>query len=260
MGNLALTGERTVPNVPGEEYWFARHDVVYRWIADTMITRNSTRIIIDAGSGEGWGPASLAHAASPFVIGLEYDEAAVRHATDAYPDVQFIRANLADMPLGVSTAVLLVSLQVMEHLWSLPQFLRRCAEILRPGATAVFSTPNRPVFSPGLKRGQVPVNPFHVEEFDADQMMGLLVTAGFCDIEMGGVVHGRRLSEWEIQHGAITGALLNSATVDGHPPTSVTLALAHLLPTISAEDFTLNWARPHESAWQDLVAIARTPS
>src|SRR6187549_979229 len=30
---LALTGERTLPDVPEENYWFRRHLVVYDWIA-----------------------------------------------------------------------------------------------------------------------------------------------------------------------------------------------------------------------------------
>ena len=30
---LELTGERTLPDVPEENYWFQRHLVVYEWIA-----------------------------------------------------------------------------------------------------------------------------------------------------------------------------------------------------------------------------------
>ena len=30
---LELTGERTLPDVPEENYWFRRHLVVYEWIA-----------------------------------------------------------------------------------------------------------------------------------------------------------------------------------------------------------------------------------
>ena len=30
---LALTGERTLPDVPEENYWYRRHLVVYEWIA-----------------------------------------------------------------------------------------------------------------------------------------------------------------------------------------------------------------------------------
>ena len=30
---LELTGERTLPDVPEENYWFRRHLAVYEWIA-----------------------------------------------------------------------------------------------------------------------------------------------------------------------------------------------------------------------------------
>jgi hypothetical protein len=31
---LELTGERTLPDVPEENYWFRRHLAVYDWIAE----------------------------------------------------------------------------------------------------------------------------------------------------------------------------------------------------------------------------------
>ena len=31
---LSLTGERTLPDVPAENYWYRRHLVVYKWIAE----------------------------------------------------------------------------------------------------------------------------------------------------------------------------------------------------------------------------------
>ena len=33
---LELTGERTLPDVPAENYWFRRHLAVYEWIADAL--------------------------------------------------------------------------------------------------------------------------------------------------------------------------------------------------------------------------------
>ena len=30
---LALDGERTLPDVPEENYWFRRHVAVYEWVA-----------------------------------------------------------------------------------------------------------------------------------------------------------------------------------------------------------------------------------
>jgi REP element-mobilizing transposase RayT len=44
--SLSLTGERTLP---GEPYWFARHEVAYRWVADQI--RPGSRVL-DAGCGE----------------------------------------------------------------------------------------------------------------------------------------------------------------------------------------------------------------
>ena len=34
---LQLTGERTLPDVPEENYWFRRHLVVYEWIASVGV-------------------------------------------------------------------------------------------------------------------------------------------------------------------------------------------------------------------------------
>jgi len=31
---LELTGERTLPDVPDENYWYRRHVAVYEWIAE----------------------------------------------------------------------------------------------------------------------------------------------------------------------------------------------------------------------------------
>jgi SAM-dependent methyltransferase len=194
---LPLTGERTLPGVRGEEYWFARHEAAYRWLADTCADRLTGAVVVEAGSGEGYGAALLRAAGARVVVALEYDEAAVRHARSAYPEVLTTRANLAAMPLAAGSADVVVSLQVVEHLWDLRGFLRDCASVLRPGGLLVVSTPNRPVFSPGLGRGEKPTNPFHVEELDAGQLRDLLGDAGFVDVDVLGLHHGERIEAWE---------------------------------------------------------------
>ena len=47
---MELTGERTIPGVPTESYWFARHEIVYRWVAERYALE---QICGDIGSGEG---------------------------------------------------------------------------------------------------------------------------------------------------------------------------------------------------------------
>ncbi len=85
---LPLTGERTLPGVRGEEYWFARHEAAYAWIATTYADALRDAVVVEAGSGEGYGAALLRDAGARVVIALEYDEAAVAHARSAYPHVR----------------------------------------------------------------------------------------------------------------------------------------------------------------------------
>ena len=63
---LELTGERTLPDVPAENYWYRRHLVVYEWIA----ARTAGMRVIDMACGEGYGAALLARDAAS-VIGVD---------------------------------------------------------------------------------------------------------------------------------------------------------------------------------------------
>ena len=51
-----LTGERTLPDVPEENYWFRRHLAVYEWIA----ARCHGLDVVDMACGEGYGTDVLA--------------------------------------------------------------------------------------------------------------------------------------------------------------------------------------------------------
>src|SRR4051794_15555557 len=63
---LSLTGERTLPDVPAENYWFRRHLVVYEWIA----ARVAGRRVVDLACGEGYGSAVLGRTAA-HVVGVD---------------------------------------------------------------------------------------------------------------------------------------------------------------------------------------------
>src|SRR5437016_12151292 len=72
---LALTGERTLPDVPEENYWFRRHLAVYEWIA----ARVGGLRVIDMACGEGYGSAALAQSAER-VVGVDANPKAHEHA------------------------------------------------------------------------------------------------------------------------------------------------------------------------------------
>src|SRR3981081_3045437 len=85
---LALTGERTLPDIPEENYWFRRHLAVYAWIAGRVRGRR----VIDMACGEGYGSALLAERAAE-VVGVDANPEAHEHACLRYrtPNLRFAR-------------------------------------------------------------------------------------------------------------------------------------------------------------------------
>ena len=75
---LELTGERTLPDVPEENYWFRRHLVVYEWIA----ARVGGLRVVDMACGEGYGSDVLARSAAS-VVGVDANPEAHEHAQAA---------------------------------------------------------------------------------------------------------------------------------------------------------------------------------
>ena len=80
---LELTGERTLPDVPEENYWYRRHVAVYEWIAD----RCAGLRVADLACGEGYGSDLLAERAAE-VIGVDANPEAYEHAAGALPAPQ----------------------------------------------------------------------------------------------------------------------------------------------------------------------------
>lgn len=230
-GGLELTGERTVPGIPRENYWFQRHLAVYEWIVRRGLAQGT---VIEAGCGEGYG-ADLLSTAGATVIALDYDEPVVSHVGRTYPQVDARLANLESLPLPDQAADHAVSLQVIEHLWDLPAFLRDCHRVIRPDGSIVVSTPNRVSFSPGVGRGQKPTNPFHVEEFDAQQVHELLAAAGFGLVEVLGLRHGPRITADEREHGSLVNRQIDA--VLGDPGWSD--QLLDTVTSVSTDDFEI---------------------
>ncbi|HWC08556.1 MAG TPA: class I SAM-dependent methyltransferase, partial [Solirubrobacterales bacterium] len=85
---LPLTGERTLPDVPEENYWYRRHLVVYEWIA----ARSEGRRVVDMACGEGYGSEVLARRAAS-VVGVDANPEAHEHARLRYvrPNLRFER-------------------------------------------------------------------------------------------------------------------------------------------------------------------------
>ena len=242
--SLPLTGERTVPGIAEENYWFRRHEVVYEQLAP----RCAGARVLEAGCGEGYGADLLARVARR-VLALDYDAQTAAHAARRYPRVDVARTNLVALPVPDGAVDVVVSLQVIEHLWDQEGFLRECFRVLRPGGALFVSTPNRITFSPGL---DAPLNPFHTRELSGVELAGLVADAGFVDVEVRGLHHGPRLRALDAAHG---GSIVDTQTAvvlgDGRWPD----ALLTDVESVRCADFVL--AADDVDASLDLIATAR---
>ncbi|MCC7077669.1 MAG: class I SAM-dependent methyltransferase [Acidimicrobiia bacterium] len=240
---LVLTGERTLPGIPAENYWFARHVAAYEHAAALLApgrepgTRDAGPIL-DSGSGEGYGTAILANRLSPaFVTGLDSFPDAVTHAGMCYPEPAFVCADGAAVPLREASCAAVVSLQVIEHMPDPAAYVAECRRLIRPGGVAVIGTPNRLTFTPPGR----PTNPFHIVEFSADELAGLLAE-WFASVRLEGV---------HDSHPGLADALVDAALTATEPPAWAREQVARVTPA----DFTIRDADP---ACLDLIATCRT--
>jgi SAM-dependent methyltransferase len=232
VSDLPLTGERTVPGVASENYWFRRHVAAYRFAR-----RRVAGVVVDAGAGEGYGAALLARRGR--VVGLELDDAAVRHASARYPSVAFLRADLCRTPLAERSVDAVVALQVFEHLHCPVEFVEASRRALRPGGVLVASTPNASTFPPG--------NPSHVHEYDLPELRDLLAT-GFDRVRIGGIRHAPPLAALDRMLGEPVQHRLAQGTYEEQPAW-----LRGLLRTVTSRDFRLT---NRADGCLDLFAVA----
>jgi SAM-dependent methyltransferase len=183
---LELTGERTLPDVPEENYWFRRHLAVYEWIAQ----RVGGLRVADLACGEGYGSAVLARAAGE-VVGVDANPEAHEHARSRYRrgNLRFERALVEDFEDACDA---IVFLQTIEHIARPDGLLERLAA----RAPIVYvSTPNRLTLAPpGMEKSD---NPWHLREYTLAEYRQLLEPR-FERVEILGLFHTRKLRMHEL--------------------------------------------------------------
>jgi SAM-dependent methyltransferase len=192
-----VTGERTVPGLAQENYWFRRHEAAYAAVGPLCPGLR----VLDAGCGEGYGAAAARQAGATAVVALDYDGWAVERAARVY-GLPAVRGNLVALPFADDAFDLVLSLQTLEHVWDQPRFVAECARVLRPGGRLALSTPNRLTFPSG--------NPFHAREVDVRELRALAESGPFRVETLLGLRHGDRIAAYEREHGDVVSAQLGS--------------------------------------------------
>jgi SAM-dependent methyltransferase len=187
---LPLTGERTLPDVPEENYWYRRHLAVYEWIAARVVGKR----VVDMACGEGYGSAVMAAAEAASVVGVDANPDAHEHAR-----LRYVRANLRfQRDLVESFAEpcdAVVFLQTIEHVEEPGAILEHFKAMLAPGGVAYVSTPNLLTLAPpGAEKSD---NPWHVREYRAAEFRQLC-EAHFDRVELLGLFHARKLRVHEL--------------------------------------------------------------
>ena len=184
---LELTGERTLPDVPEENYWFRRHLAVYEWIAAQVEGKR----VVDLACGEGYGSDVLAGRASG-VIGVDANPEAHEHARLRYvrPNLTFER-DLVENVARFDGVDAVVFLQTVEHIEDVGGLL---ASIAAAAPLAFISTPNRLTLAPeGASKSD---NPWHLREYTIEEYREALEPA-FGQVEILGLFHAGKLAVHE---------------------------------------------------------------
>jgi SAM-dependent methyltransferase len=222
---LELTGERTLPDVPEENYWYQRHLVVYEWIA----RRIAGLRVVDMACGEGYGSDVLARAGAASVVGVDANPEAHEHAKLRYvrPNLRFER-NLVETFDEPCDAV--VFLQTIEHVRNPDEVLERFKALVGPQGVVYVTTPNVLTLAPeGAEKSG---NPWHVKEYRPEEFRNLC-EAHFSSVELFGLFHARKLRVHEL-------AIKHAGWDTVHAKLGLTKRFYdRFTPAISVRDFAL---------------------
>ena len=231
---LALTGERTLPDLPEENYWYRRHLAVYEWIAE----RCAGLRVADLACGEGYGSAVLARRAAD-VVGVDANPEAHEHARLKYaaPGLRFERGLVEDFSEPRDA---IVFLQTIEHVHEPRDLLCHFAAA---APVSYVSTPNRLTLAPpGAEKSD---NPWHLREYTIGEYRELLEPC-FSRVEILGLFHARKLRVHEIA--------IRLGWDRVHPALRITRPFYdRFVPSITSRDFALR--NDNLPAALDFVAI-----
>ena len=139
--------------------------------------------ILEIGTGMGYGVDIIAPKVTRFItVDKQLPENILQLA-----NVEYYEMEVPPIEFENSSFDSVVSFQVIEHIAKDIDFVREVSRVMRAGGKFVVSTPNAPM---SLTR-----NPWHVREYNADELRNLL-ECHFSKVEAYGVVGNEKVMEY----------------------------------------------------------------
>lgn len=140
--------------------------------------------LLEIGCGEGRGIEVLLPHISSYTA-LDKIEAVIEQLGKKFPSEKFICANIPPLlAIDDNSFDTIVSFQVIEHIEDDHLFLKEIRRVLKPGGTAILSTPN---IEMSLTR-----NPWHIREYTMMEFR-TLVNKYFDKVEMYGITGNEKV-------------------------------------------------------------------
>lgn len=143
--------------------------------------------VLEVGCGEGRGVDVLINRSQSFTA-VDKIEPLIKNLAEKFPQGNFLSMNIPPLgSLSDNTYDYVVSFQVIEHIQNDELFLKEIHRVLKPGGTALLTTPNRKM---SLTR-----NPWHVREY-LPQELKTLATKIFRHTEMKGITGNDKVMQY----------------------------------------------------------------
>ncbi|HAE62978.1 MAG TPA: SAM-dependent methyltransferase [Eubacteriaceae bacterium] len=177
---MELTQERVVPKLMNPKNgMLIEHIERYRFASEFARGR-----VLDIACGAGYGSELMLRGKNGMLIdeilGADIDKKAVEYALEHYSfdNVSYVVANALnpDLKEELGNFDTIVSFETIEHFKGDEVFIKNLYDMLKPGGTAIISTPF------GKGKDQPCKNPYHVYQYKEEEFLEVLSI--FDDVKM----------------------------------------------------------------------------
>lgn len=146
--------------------------------------------LLEIGCGEGRGVHLFGDKIDSYT-GIDKIQEVIDDLASKYPKAIFEQASIPPLNFQDKIFDSVISFQVIEHIKDDAKYLEEIARVLKPGGTALITTPN---IKKSLSR-----NPWHIREYTAEQLEDLCKPF-FSDVKMLGVTGNEKVMEYYEQN------------------------------------------------------------